>query len=101
MKKIFALFTTILLLSPCTITAQTEDNEYSFDENAISITDENGNDEEIEFWRRIKTGWKKKMIQSALNWPKLMRSCAGGDMCIVLHGRKLTGGLCVTDILIR
>ena len=34
MKKIFALFTTILLLSPCTITAQTEDNEYSFDENA-------------------------------------------------------------------
>ena len=48
MKKIFALFTTILLLSPCTITAQTEDNEYSFDENAISITDENGNEEEID-----------------------------------------------------
>jgi membrane-bound lytic murein transglycosylase D len=48
MKKISALFTTILLLSPCTITAQTEDNEYSFDENAISITDENGNEEEID-----------------------------------------------------
>ena len=37
----------------------------------------------------------------ALNQPKLMTSCAGRGMCIVLHGKKLIEVLYVIDILIR
>ena len=44
---------------------------------------------------------EKSMIQYALKWLKLMRNCAGEDMCIALHGRKLTEALYVTDIWIR
>ena len=60
-----------------------------------------GNNEEIEFPRRIKMIMEEKRIQYALNWLKRMRNCAGGDMCIVLHGRKLTEVLYVINILIR